>query len=165
MHGASEYPKIRIQIEPGLHALCDPVMARSVLHSLISNSIKFTRDSATPLIEVGTTHLSDRGNDYFFVRDNGCGFDMKHYDKLFKPFQKLHMPDQKFEGHGIGVATASRIVQLHRGEMFAVSSPNQGATFYFSFGTVDAELEKDSAYLQESLESHPMTLMPLNRAR
>lgn len=147
--------RIDFRVQDGLSATCDPVMTSIVMAKLLSNSIKFTRDTPVPVIEVGSTTEADRPGTFFYVRDNGCGFDMQYYDKLFQPFQKLHLPQARFEGHGLGLATASRIVLLQGGEMFALSSPGIGASFFFSFGTVDADLSSERSELQSLFQNRP----------
>lgn len=107
----------------------DPAMLRLVWQNLISNAIKFTRDSAEPAIDIGCTRGEDETT--FFVRDNGCGFDMRYVDKLFGVFQRLHHVEE-YEGTGIGLAHVRRIVSRHGGKTWAESVLGQGATIYFS---------------------------------
>ena len=103
----------------------DVRLLRIAVQSLVGNAWKFTQRAEHPRIEVG----SDAGQGAFFVRDNGAGFDMKHAEKLFRPFQRLHAATE-FPGTGIGLATAERIVARHGGRLWAHAEPGAGATFY-----------------------------------
>jgi signal transduction histidine kinase len=117
---------VAVEVAQDLAARGDPHLVRIILDNLVGNAWKFT--SATPgaRIEVG------RGPDgAFFVRDNGAGFDPAFADQLFRPFHRLHKP-QEFEGNGIGLATVARIVQRHGGKVWADGRPGQGATFRFT---------------------------------
>ena len=118
---------IRLHIQEGLRVRGDPALLRAVFENLIENACKYTRDRDPALIEVG--HTLRNGRDTLFVRDNGIGFDMALRYKLFLPFQRLH-GDVRFEGHGLGMAAAARIVARHGGELDAESTPGEGAIFY-----------------------------------
>jgi light-regulated signal transduction histidine kinase (bacteriophytochrome) len=108
----------------------DAAMLRVVLANLIGNAIKFTRHRETARVEIGSRHGRDT-EAVISVRDNGVGFDMTYADKLFGVFQRLHRADE-FEGTGIGLATARRIIVRHGGRIWAEGSPGQGAVFHFS---------------------------------
>ncbi|MDG5975716.1 multi-sensor signal transduction histidine kinase [Hydrogenophaga taeniospiralis CCUG 15921] len=122
---------IRWDIEPGLHCECDARLARIALENLLGNAVKYSRDQADTHIAFGRLPDHEPSAQAFFVRDNGAGFDMAYADKLFKPFQRLHMPSE-FEGAGIGLATVRRIVERHGGSISGASAPGQGAVFHFT---------------------------------
>lgn len=99
-----------------------------LLQNLISNSIKYRREQ-TPQI-----HISAEKSDYgcvFSVKDNGIGIDPQHLEGIFTIFNRLH-PKEEYEGTGIGLAIAQRIVHQHGGEIWAESEPGEGTTFYFT---------------------------------
>jgi PAS domain S-box-containing protein len=111
------------------HAQGDPVLLRGLLENLLGNAWKYTAREEVARIEFGCGY--EDGKRRYFVRDNGVGFDMAHAKRLFQPFQRLHHASQ-FEGTGIGLATAARIVRRHGGEISATAEPGQGATFSFT---------------------------------
>jgi light-regulated signal transduction histidine kinase (bacteriophytochrome) len=95
---------------------------------LISNAVKFTSRKEVAEIQFG---YEDKEKDYeFFIKDNGAGFNMEYYDKLFGVFQRLHSKEE-FEGTGIGLASVKRIITRHGGSIYADAKENEGATFYF----------------------------------
>ena len=113
-------------LQPGVKVAADAGLMRILLDNLLGNAWKYTRDSATPVIEFAADHCDDGVG--FFVRDNGVGFDMAYAGKLFQAFQRLHAP-KDFEGTGIGLATVARVVRRHGGRISAEAQPGQGATF------------------------------------
>ncbi len=124
--------QVEFVIEPDLIAYGDARLLRVVLENLIGNAWKFTSRHPTARIEFGATHQPD-GTRVYFVRDDGAGFDMAYADKLFGPFQRLHAMTE-FEGNGIGLATVKRIINRHRGRIWAEGAVEQGAAFYFTIG-------------------------------
>ena len=108
----------------------DETLLGLVITNLLSNAVKYTRNQKDPRIEIGIE--SENGDEAtVFIRDNGSGFDMAYADKLFGVFQRLHR-EAEFEGIGIGLATARRIVDRHGGRIWASGEVEKGATFYFT---------------------------------
>ena len=107
----------------------DGSLMQIVLTNLISNAVKFTRPREQAKIEINYKEKSQEI--VIFVRDNGVGFDPTYTDKLFGVFQRLHHTNE-FEGTGVGLATAQRIINRHGGKIWAESEVGQGATFYFT---------------------------------
>jgi PAS domain S-box-containing protein len=113
---------------------CDRGLMKQVFVNLLSNALKYSRPRDPAVIEVGQTTLN--GERVIFVRDNGVGFDMQYADKLFGVFQRLHRASE-FEGTGIGLATAERIIRKHGGRMWAEALQGRGATFFFTIVPVE----------------------------
>jgi len=107
---------------------CDRGLVTQVYWNLLSNAIKFTGKKEQAIIGIG--QCVHEGENVLFVRDNGVGFDMRYADRLFGVFQRLHGPEE-FEGNGIGLAMAQRIISKHKGRIWAHSEKDQGTTFYF----------------------------------
>lgn len=114
-----------------LLAYGDKALLAILLENLLANAWKYSETVTAPRVEIGV--VDRKGEQVYFIRDNGVGFDMKFLDKLFGPFQRLHRPDE-FEGLGIGLATAARIVHRHGGELWAEAMVGSGAVFYFTLG-------------------------------
>jgi signal transduction histidine kinase len=122
---------VSIAIAEGLEAWADENLVRIVLENVIGNAWKYTRRRTDARIEVGAR--SSAGQTVFHVRDNGVGFDMAHAGRLFAPFVRLH-DSADFEGYGIGLTSAKRIVERHGGEIWAEARVGEGATLHFTLG-------------------------------
>ena len=104
-------------------------MIKQVLVNLLGNAIKYSSKKDDPEIEIGSTEKAAKT--IYYVKDNGAGFDMAYSGKLFGVFQRLHSQEE-FEGTGVGLALAKRIIDKHNGEIWAEGIENAGAAFYFS---------------------------------
>ena len=112
-----------------LPALGQPALIRQVWVNLISNAVKYSNHKPKIIIEIGSKLIDNRV--VYYVKDNGAGFDMQYYDKLFGVFQRLHSQEE-FEGTGIGLAIVKKIINRHNGSVWAESKVNEGACFFFS---------------------------------
>ena len=144
---ASEQEGRRVDINVGELPGCqgDPALLEQVFVNLLSNALKYSRKRDHARIEIGAAKVADLPQDAatnlaspdaiaYFVRDNGVGFDMQYAGKLFGVFQRLHHAEE-YEGTGVGLAIAQRIIRRHGGQIWARAAVDQGATFYFTLGT------------------------------
>jgi len=106
--GRSTTPKI----EPIPATMGDGTQIRQVYRNLLGNVVKFTEGKDTVVSEAGS-RIQD-GETVYYVRDNGVGFDIKFYHKLFGVIQRLHS-DEEYKGTGIGLALVQRIILRHCG--------------------------------------------------
>jgi signal transduction histidine kinase len=116
------------EVEPGLTVHGDRHLVNQLLGNLLGNAWKYTSQTSYPRIAVGKKESS--GQEVYFVKDNGAGFDMDYRSKLFKPFERLH--GSEFDGIGIGLATSQQIIERHGGRIWGEGVVGKGATFYFT---------------------------------
>ena len=119
---------------PGCQA--DPALLKQVVLNLLSNAIKYTARCGAAEITVSwcTTEIPPGATaalPAYCIADNGAGFDMEYYNKLFAVFQRLHETSD-FEGTGVGLAMVKRIVERHGGRIWASGRVGVGASFYFT---------------------------------
>lgn len=128
LHQRDPQRQVETAIQPDLSVQGDPSLLRILLENLLDNAWKFTCKQPQARIEFGA--CNEDGQMIYYVKDNGAGFDMRYADKLFGTFERLHQAEE-FEGTGIGLATARRIVRRHGGHIWAHSEVGKGAEFYF----------------------------------
>jgi hypothetical protein len=120
-------------------AQADPSLLRQVWVNLVANALKFTRRREHALIEISAAaQAGDKGRGpggaeqkLYSIRDNGAGFDPRRAERLFGIFQRLHAA-KDFEGTGVGLSIARRIIELHGGSIWAEGEPDRGAAFHFT---------------------------------
>ena len=107
----------------------DSGLLKQVWVNLLSNAVKYSAPRGEQA-RITVEGEREGGQVHYRVRDNGVGFDMRYRDKLFGVFQRLHGQDE-FEGTGVGLAIAHRIVARHGGRIDAEGEPGRGAVFSF----------------------------------
>jgi len=108
---------------------CDRRLLHLVWLNLVDNAVKYSAANDNPKIMISADMAADEI--VYRIRDNGIGFDMRYYDKLFGVFQRLHA-DALYPGTGVGLAISQRIIARHGGRIWAESKPGEGAMFCFS---------------------------------
>lgn len=126
---AQEQQEFQLVIDPIPDVRGDLTSIKQVWTNLIENALKYSSKSALKRIEIGCSEQNDEFITYF-VKDYGAGFNMEYADKLFDVFQRLHK-DTEFKGTGVGLAIVKRIIEKHRGTIWAESTVGRGALFYF----------------------------------
>lgn len=127
---------IRVDEMPAIEVI--PGQIRQVFQNIISNALKFSKPDVQPVIDI-TAELvkqcrvdspASSSGKYcrIVISDNGIGFDQKYVDKIFTLFQRLNSQDA-YEGTGIGMAIARKIIDKHKGVITAEGKVDEGATF------------------------------------
>ena len=138
LEGRIELVKGRVEV--GTLPLIDAeaLQMRQLIQNLIGNALKFRRPEVPPVVKVAAEIITGPAPDEgtavtkkfcrLTVSDNGIGFDEKYLDRIFNVFQRLHSRNE-YEGTGMGLAIARKIVLFHGGEITAKSKPGEGTTF------------------------------------
>lgn len=137
---------VEFKIAPDIVVNGDRYMLDICMRNLLGNAFKYTSNTVAASIEFGKLSSEEVGT--YYVKDNGVGFDMEYAKTLFVPFSRLHN-ESEFEGSGVGLAIVHRIIEKHKGRIWAEAVPGKGATFYFTLGfpegTKERALETSSA--------------------
>lgn len=136
--------KTQLEMTPLPDVEGDASMMEQVVINLLSNALKYSSKVNEPKIKVG--YIASNGTPTFYVKDNGVGFSMEHYNKLFVAFQRLHSRED-FEGTGIGLLLVKKVIENHGGNVWAESKVNEGATFYFTMPGVSMAPTLENAML------------------
>jgi signal transduction histidine kinase len=152
MLSAYSGPAPRLQIDPLPMCAGDAIVMRQVWCNLIGNALKYSGRRPQP--EVQVRGRIEGVNALYEVSDNGAGFDMRHADKLFGVFRRLHSTEE-FVGTGVGLAIVHRIIMRHGGRIWAQAAPDAGATFYFTLplsAAANAETEQTAGAATDSTQ-------------
>lgn len=131
LHDANQSRNVDYHVENNMMVKADKQLLRVLMENLLGNAWKYTAKRKKAYIRVKSRRINNETT--FYIQDNGTGFDMTYVDKLFGAFQRLHVDDD-FNGTGIGLATAKRIVTQHEGEIWGAGELDKGATFSFILG-------------------------------
>ncbi len=131
--------EVQLKVHPIPLVYSDRTAMHQIVTNLISNSIKFTEHKENPIIEIG----AEKGEieTVFYIKDNGAGFNMKYYNKLFDLFQRLHS-QKEFEGTGVGLAIVKRLLNRQGGRIWAEGKVNKGATFFFTLPNKESYIRR-----------------------
>ena len=130
------YARIEIRDLPAVYA--DYSLIKQLMANLLSNALKYSANEPYPRVEIGIGKAGKINETIFYIKDNGVGFDEKSAEKMFDAFRRLHSK-KEFEGTGIGLAIAKRIIIRHGGKIWAKSRPGKGATLFFSLPKTDEQ--------------------------
>ncbi|MHB8070163.1 MAG: ATP-binding protein [Desulfobaccales bacterium] len=133
--------KVEIHVSALPPARGDLDLIRETLWHLLVNACKFTRTRPAAVIDI--SGRAEAKENVYCVQDNGVGFDLQYAEKLFEPFQRLHL-EGEYEGTGMGLAIVRRIIQRHHGRVWAEGKVGEGAKFCFSLPRGNLEPEADS---------------------
>ena len=116
------------------------VAITQILHALLDNAIKYSKEGIAPLIEINASENKDDWK--FSIKDNGIGIDSEFHDKIFVIFKRLHNRSE-FDGTGIGLSVAKKHIEFLGGKIWLESKAGDGATFYFTIPKKNPTLKSE----------------------
>ena len=122
-----ERTKGRVEVDTLPNVEGEKFQMRQLFQNLISNGLKYHADERAPVIKIKYAGTA-KDLEEIYIEDNGKGFDEKHLDRIFRPFERLH-GHSEYGGTGMGLAICYKIVSHHKGQITAKSKPNEGSTF------------------------------------
>ena len=122
-----ERTKGRVEVDTLPNVEGEKFQMHQLFQNLISNGLKYHSDERAPVIKIKYAGF-DNDLEEIYIEDNGKGFDEKHLDRIFRPFERLH-GHSEYSGTGMGLAICHKIVTHHKGQITAKSQPNKGSTF------------------------------------
>lgn len=141
----------RIQVETLPAIIGDRLQIRQLVQNLVANALKFHRPDLPPEIHISTmpgffgkkqSPDADLETEWvtLVIQDNGIGFNLRHLERIFKPFERLHGRSE-YEGTGMGLAICKKIVERHQGNITAQSVEGEGTSFYVSLPLQQSALD------------------------
>jgi signal transduction histidine kinase len=121
--------KVTLKVPDLPHIYCSRLELKQLFQNLITNAVKFQNSDKFPVIIISYSEQAQHWQ--FCVSDNGIGIREEKQQEIFNIFTKLHR-DSEYEGQGIGLSFCKKIVELHEGEIWVESIPNEGSKFYFT---------------------------------
>jgi light-regulated signal transduction histidine kinase (bacteriophytochrome) len=117
--------------------LVRPRHLEQLFQNLISNSLKYHKESEFPRIHISAARQGSSWR--FSVTDNGIGIAPEYHDKIFGVFKRLHSSNDRYAGTGIGLAICQKIVERYGGRIWIASEQGVGSVFYFTLPAASAE--------------------------
>ncbi|MCP4309164.1 MAG: response regulator [bacterium] len=157
LHEVISETEARINVEPMPAVIGNTALVHQLFQNLVGNALKYHRTDVAPDVQVTCDVDVSSGLVHVSVIDNGIGFDESFAESIFEPFRRL-VPTSQFEGSGIGMATAKKIVDLHGGAISASSEGDHGSLFKVTLPLAPA---MDGAVVSTGLDSLAETTSPL----
>ncbi|MGD9476649.1 PAS domain S-box protein [Shinella sp. G-2] len=120
-----------VDVQPLPEIMGDPELLKRLAQNLIGNALKYRQPEQAPVVRI-YSRQGLQGID-FIVEDDGIGIDPQHVGRIFEVFQRLHRDESVYQGTGVGLALARRIVESHNGVIALDTSYGPGARFIVTF--------------------------------